>query len=141
MESIFAFSVDRSHLIPATISISFAWPCFSQKENAITVGNKQIDCIIVKNAIFMFARIACANHWSHSLWKSIILLSNREKWLLKKLVRAIRRSVNRQMICYDKLDWTFILIMIKVLVFKFIAHLGIIKDEIICLSKLKLDKF
>ena len=124
MESVFAFSVGRSHLIPPTISISFAWPCFSQKENAISVGNKQIDCIFVKNAILMFARIACANHWSHSLRKSRILLSNREKWLLKKLVRAILRSVNRQLICYDKLDCTFILIMIKVLVFQLIAHLS-----------------
>ena len=62
MESIFVFSVGLNHLILATISINFAWEFFNQKDNAIFVGNKQIDCIFAKNAIFMFAKIACVNH-------------------------------------------------------------------------------
>ena len=62
MESIFAFSAGQNHLIPATISISFVWVYFKPKDNATFVENKQTDYISVKNAIFMLARNAYANH-------------------------------------------------------------------------------
>lgn len=62
MESIFAFNVAQSHLIPATISINFAWEYFYRKENATFVRNKQIDYISAKNAIFMSVKIVFVVH-------------------------------------------------------------------------------
>lgn len=118
MELAFAFNVGPNPSIHATTNTSFAWCCYNLKESAIFVENSVIDYIFAKNAIFTFARIACASRWSHSLWRRRIMQKRKVKWLPKVLVRAITRSVNKKLIFLDKLVFIFYLynIYIKIIV-------------------------